>query len=96
MRKLTEYDYIIRPVITEKSQGFQELGKYVFEVHQNSNKMQIKKAIESLFNVKVSSVNMLKKPSKNKVFKGQKGRRPGFKKAIVSTVDKKRIELGGV
>ena len=94
MRNIAAYDLIIKRILTEKSTALEELGKYVFEVPSKSNKMQIKKAVEILFKVKVSSVNILKKPSKNKVFKGTKGVRSGFKKAVVSVSGNKKIELG--
>jgi large subunit ribosomal protein L23 len=94
MKKMISFDLIIEPILTEKSQGFQEMGKYVFKVHSSANKKQIKKSIEEIFKVGVSSVNIIQKPSKNKVFKGKKGVRAGFKKAVVSIVGKQRIELG--
>ena len=94
MRNITAYDLIIRRILTEKSTALEELGKYVFEVRPKSNKMQIKKAVEMLFKVKVLSVNILQKPVKSKVFKGTKGVRSGFKKAVVSVSGGKKIELG--
>ena len=51
-------EVIIRPVISERSYDMMEEGKYTFEVAKNSNKIEIKKAVESIFNVKVVSVNV--------------------------------------
>ena len=94
MKKLCASDLIIRPVITEKSKSFQDLCQYTFIVHKNSNKIQIKQAIEELFAVVVARVNILKRPYKNRVFKGKKGIKKGYKKAIVLLKDNKKIELG--
>ena len=82
-----KYDLIRRPIITEKSTILTEQGKYIFEVAFAANKPSIKKAIEQIFNVKVSGVNVLNQKGKVKKFKGVIGRRSDIKKAIV-TLDK--------
>lgn len=57
---MTAYDIIKKPVITEKSEMLRrEYNKYTFEVNTKANKIQIKKAVEQLFNVKVESVSTL-------------------------------------
>lgn len=57
---MTAYDIIKKPVITEKSEMLRrEFNKYTFEVNTKANKIQIKKAVEQLFNVKVESVSTL-------------------------------------
>ncbi len=71
-------------VISEKAFADQESGKYVFKIHKNANKPEVKKAIEELFDVKIDKVNILNVKGKRKVFKGIKGRRPSYKKAIVT------------
>jgi large subunit ribosomal protein L23 len=94
MRFLTGYDIVLYPILTEKSQKFQVHGKYVFKVHPKSTKVQVKKAVESIFKIEVLSVNVLRRPSKSKSFKGKDGLRSGFKKCIITILGKKNIELG--
>ena len=60
----TAYDIIIRPVITEKSMEAVADKKSVFEVAKNANKVEIRKAIEQIFGVKVPSVNTINVPGK--------------------------------
>ena len=59
-------EILISPIITEKSSMLQESNKYVFKVHKNSNKIQIKQAIEEVFDVTVEDVNVMKVKGKNK------------------------------
>ena len=87
------YDIIKMPLLTEKSNSLESLGKYVFIVSSDSNKIQIKKAVEHIFNVEVKNVNIINIQGKTKVFKGKKGKRVSFKKAIVTTKDMKKIEF---
>ena len=61
----TAYDIIIRPVITEKSMEAVADKKYVFEVAKSANKVEIRKAIEQIFGVKVASVNTINVPGKS-------------------------------
>ncbi len=91
--KLNIYDVIKKPLITEKSSGFESLGKYAFLVRADSNKVQIKKAVEGIFKVKIKRVNIINVHGKSKIFKNQKGNRPGFKKAIITTQDMKKLNL---
>jgi len=91
--KLNVYDIIKKPLLTEKSNSLETLGKYVFIVSPESNKAQIKKAIEQIFKVEVKGVNIINIHAKTKVFKGRKGKRSGFKKAIITTKDMKKIEF---
>jgi len=71
-------------IISEKAFIEQEKGKYVFKVDKNANKPEIKKAVEELFGVKVEKVNIINVKGKTKVFRGIKGKRPSYKKAIVT------------
>ena len=91
----TAYDIIIRPVITEKSMEAVADKKYVFEVAKNANKVEIRKAIEQIFGVKVASVNTINVPGKAKrMGAARPGRTKDWKKAIVQlTEDSKTIEL---
>lgn len=87
-------DIIYAPVITEKSARLAENGKtYVFKVAKSANKIQIAEAIESAFNVKVSSVRTLNtKPKKKRVGK-YTGKTKTYKKAIVTLKDGYAIEI---
>lgn len=83
--KLTSHDIIRKPVITEKSMAAMAEGKYTFTVHVSANKVQIKNAIEEIFNnVKVADVKTMKYDGKTKRVGVHIGKRAGFKKAIVT------------
>ena len=71
------------PVITEKDTIMREANKYAFRVDPKANKIQIRQAIESIFDVKVESVRTVKVPSKPKRQGLYQGRRAGWKKAYV-------------
>lgn len=71
-------------VISEKAFAVQEDGKYVFKVDKRANKPEVKKAVEELFGVQVEKVNIINVKGKTKAFRGVRGRRPSFKKAIVT------------
>ncbi len=88
------HDIIIRPMITEKSMDMQQQNKYVFIVDRRSNKTEIKKALESIFGVKVAKVNTINMRGKIKRMGRFEGKRPDWKKAIVTlTEDSKTIEF---
>ena len=89
------YDIIKRPVITEQSMADIADKKYVFMVDINSNKCEIKEAVETAFGVKVAKVNTVRMQGKVKRTGAYPaGRRPAYKKAIVTlTADSKTIEL---
>jgi large subunit ribosomal protein L23 len=74
---------IIRPVVSEKSYVLASVGKYVFRVHPDAHKTQIKQAIEALFEVKVIGVHTLSVKSKPKRRGTTRGRSRSWKKAIV-------------
>ena len=77
------YETIVKPVITEKATRASEANSIVFEAAMGANKLEIKEAVESLFNVKVRSVNVVVTKGKRKVFRGRPGRRKDVKKAYV-------------
>lgn len=77
-------DIILAPVISEKSYGLIEDNVYTFFVHPDSNKTQIKIAIEKIFSVKVESVNTANRPGKRKRTRYGFGRRKDTKRAIVT------------
>jgi len=78
------YEVIRRPLITEKSTGLKETqGTVCFEVHRDATKPEIKKAVESLFGVKVADVRVANVHGKVKRQGRYVGRRPDWKKAFV-------------
>lgn len=89
-------DIILAPVISEKSYSLIEENTYTFVVHPNSNKTQIKIAIEKIFGVTVDSVNTLNRQGKRKRTRSGYGQRKGTKRAIVTLADgSKPIDLFG-
>ena len=89
------YDIIIRPIITERSMTSVAEKKYVFEVAPNAGKIEIKKAVEEIFGVKVASVNTVTVPGKEKrMGAARPGMTKTWKKAYVQlTADSKTIEF---
>jgi large subunit ribosomal protein L23 len=77
-------DIIIRPIVSEKSYGLIDEGKYTFEVDPRSNKTEIKNAVEKIFDVKVASVNTANRPGKSRRTKFGLGKRKDTKRAIVT------------
>ncbi len=77
-------DVIIKPIVSEKSYNLIDNGKYTFEVAPNSNKTEIKQAIEAIFKVKVASVNTLNRNGKVNRTKFGFGKRKDTKRAIVT------------
>ncbi len=86
------YEIVRNPLISEKSTFISQFNYYVFKVSSNSNKPEIKQAIEKLFNVKVLSVNTLNQNGKVKKFRNVKGKRPDFKKAFVKLAEGNAID----
>ncbi|MBE7186349.1 MAG: 50S ribosomal protein L23 [Methylobacterium mesophilicum] len=93
MSDLRHYDVITSPVITEKSTMVSEYNQVVFNVALKATKPQIKAAVESLFNVKVTAVNTLIRKGKVKRFRGRVGRQSDQKKAIVTLADGDTIDV---
>jgi|TARA_Y100001968_G_C18755110_1_gene435171 large subunit ribosomal protein L23 len=89
------FNTILSPVITEKATKISEYNQYVFKVSINSNKTSIKEAIEKLFKVKVKSINTTKVKGKTKTFKGTKGKRSDYKKAIVTLNKGQNLDYSG-
>lgn len=88
------HDVIIKPIITEKSMESMADGKYTFMVDRKSNKSEIKKAVETIFDVKVEKVNTMNMLGKVKRQGYTSGRRSAWKKAIVKlTEGSKTIEF---
>jgi large subunit ribosomal protein L23 len=90
----TSYDIVKRPIVTEQSMEGVESKKYVFEVATGANKIEIKKAVEEIFGVQVAKVNTMNYMGKEKRQGVFVGRRPAWKKAIVTLKeDSKTIEF---
>jgi large subunit ribosomal protein L23 len=87
------YDIIRTPVITEKATNVSEHNQVVFRVPLTATKSQVKAAVEGLFNVEVSAVNTIRVSGKLKRFRGRLGRRPDYKKAIVTLGAGQRIDV---
>jgi large subunit ribosomal protein L23 len=88
-------DILIRPVVSEKSYGLSDIGKYTFIVAPEANKTQIKQAVEAVFGVKVTQVNTVNRPGKRKRTRYGWGKRRDTKRAIVSLADGDRIDIFG-
>lgn len=87
-------DIIIRPVITEKSTAQMEEKKYSFIVDKRANKIEIKKAVEEIFGVKVTNVNTISVKGKLRRMGVHRGYRPDWKKAVVTLHEEsKPIEI---
>jgi large subunit ribosomal protein L23 len=87
------YDIIRRPIITEKAMASGELNKFFFEVATSANKINVKKAVEAIFNVKVLQVNISNTKGKRKMFKGREGIRSSHKRAIVTLEQGQTIDF---
>ena len=91
---MMSYEIIKKPVITENSMDQMADRKYTFEVAKDANKIEIKKAIEEVFGVKVEKVTTMSVLGKVKRMGANSGKRPDWKKAIVKlTADSKTIEF---
>lgn len=87
-------DVIIKPLLSEKSWRLQDERKYTFQINPKANKIQVRKAVEQLFKVKVVSVHtmsMYGKPRKTRFY--QTGRQPDWKKAVVQLAPGQRIDM---
>lgn len=87
------YRILIRPLISEKATIGVSLNKYVFEVAPDANKVEIKKAIEEIYGIVPSSVNVLNKSGKNVRFGRYQGRTKSIKKAVVTLKKGDSIKL---
>lgn len=91
---MTAHDIVIRPIITEKTMGGTAEKKYTFEVFKAATKIDIKRAVEELFGVKVSKVNTLHVRGQFRRQGRNEGYTRSWKKAVVTlTEDSKTIEF---
>jgi large subunit ribosomal protein L23 len=88
-------DVIIKPVVSEKSYALLDRGAYTFVVHPDANKVEIRQAVESIFNVRVLKVNTLNRPGKRKRNRRSFtfGKRADTKRAVVTLAGDDRIDL---
>lgn len=89
------HDVILKPVVSEKSYAESDRGQYTFVVAPNANKVQIKQAIETIFNVKVTNVNTLNRTGKRQRTKTGFGQRANQKRAIVTVAKGQTIDIFG-
>ncbi len=85
---------LLAPVVSEKGWRLQETGKYVFRVHRGANKVQVKRAVEGVFKVKVLKVwiaHMPAKPRRRKLY--QQGEISSWKRAIVQLAQGQKIDV---
>lgn len=91
---LADQDVVKRPLVTEKSERNREAAQqYAFEVHRDATKIQVKSAVEKLFGVHVTAVRTSVARGKNKRVGRNLGRRPNWKKAIVTLKQGESISL---
>ena len=93
MTGLTNEQILLSPVVSEKSYAGIAEGRYTFKVHPDAHRMQVRQAVEQLFEVHVERVNIVKvqaKPKRRGMFQGS---RPGWKKAIVQLAEGQTIEI---
>jgi large subunit ribosomal protein L23 len=87
------YELLRQPVITEKATLGSESNQVTFRVPMDATKPEIKVAVEQLFDVKVMSVNTLRQKGKIKMFRGRRGRRNDYKKAVVRLAEGDSIDV---
>ena len=93
MNKVSLYDTIISPVITEKSSNMSTQNKVVFKVRDDANKKTLKKNIEKIFKVNVIKINIINKQLREKITRGRKIKVTGYKKAIITLKKGQNIDL---
>ncbi|MDD5551990.1 MAG: 50S ribosomal protein L23 [Candidatus Pacebacteria bacterium] len=82
-----------QPLISEKATFLEEQGKYIFKVLERTNKREIKKAIEDIYRAKVDKVNIMNTKGKKRRIGQVEGKKPGYKKAIVTLKKGDKIEV---
>jgi large subunit ribosomal protein L23 len=92
---LSAHDVIIKPVVSEKSYSLLDEGAYTFIVNPAANKIQIRQAVEEIFNVRVAKVNTMNRQGKRKRNRRSFtfGKRPDTKRAVVTLMGDDRIDL---
>lgn len=93
MKLATPQDILLAPIISEKSYDDSEHGKYRFRVHRDATKIQVKDAVERIFKKKVAKVNVLTVRGKTRRLGAKQGRRPDWKKAVVTMQGDARLDF---
>ncbi|MDR2682173.1 MAG: 50S ribosomal protein L23 [Holosporaceae bacterium] len=93
---ISEYDCLIAPVMTEKAMNAGKDGVYVFKVHSEATKLDVSRAVEKVFSVKVSKVNILNRNGKNKKFRGKAGLTKSRRLAVVRLTEGSINFEGGI
>jgi large subunit ribosomal protein L23 len=94
MKIVNPHQVIIRPIITEKSEKLQKFQTaYVFEVVDKANKLEIKDAVQKIWNVTVLKVRVLRKRGKMRRIRYKRGKTPEWKKAIVTLQKGQTIDI---
>jgi len=92
-----DYDVLVGPLVTEKATMLSEHRQIAFRVRLDATKPAIRRAVERLFDVKVTGVNTLRVKGKSKIFRGRRGQRSSYKKAIVTLAEGQSVDyLSGV
>lgn len=91
--KLEGQTVLVKPLITEKISDLATLNKYSFEIQKNANKLSVKKAISSVYGVKVENVRVINVQGKNVRYGRHSGRTKDWKKAIITLAPGEKIEL---
>lgn len=86
------YDVLVGPLVTEKATMLSEHGQIAFRVRLDATKAEIRRAVENLFDVKVIAVNTLRVKGKTKLFRGKRGRRSDYKKAIITLAEGQNVD----
>jgi large subunit ribosomal protein L23 len=84
---------IKRPHVTEKATDLSKIGKYVFMVEPSATKNEVKKAIKKIYGVDVVKIQTIVRPMTAKKFRGRKGSKPGYKKAVIGLKEGQKIEI---
>jgi large subunit ribosomal protein L23 len=92
---ISEYDCLVAPVMTEKAMNSGKAGVYVFKIHADATKFDVRRSVEKVFDVKVASVNILNRKGKRRVFRNRCGMTKPRKIAVVCLSDGKINFEGG-
>ena len=92
MTAIEDFDVLLGPIVTEKATSLSEHGQIVFKVRIDATKVQIRRAVERLFDVKVTRVNTIRVTGKTKLFRQTLGRRSNYKKAVVTLAEGQNID----
>ena len=90
---MKDHFLIRKPIVTERAADLNKIGQYVFMVAPEATKNEIKKAVKDIYKVEPVAVNVIYLPSKSRRYRGKRGRRGGYKKAIVTLKSGQKIDI---